>query len=65
MKTVELGQGTASLDEYVSRVRKQPVVVTRRGKPVAALVSVADADWESIALSTNPQFIRMIQRARA
>lgn len=64
MKTVEIGHASASLDDYVARVRRQPFVVTRRGKPVAALVSIEGADWETVSLSTNPKFIRMIQRSR-
>jgi prevent-host-death family protein len=64
MRTVEQGHAAASLDEYLTKSRGRTLVVTRRGKPVAALLPIEDADWETVALSTNPRFIRMIQRSR-
>ena len=65
MRTVEQCHAGASLDDYVAKNRGRTLVVTRRGKPVAALLPIEDADWESVSLSTNPRFIRMIQRSRA
>jgi len=53
------------LAEYARRVSKESVVVTKGGKPVAALVSIENADWETVKLSTNYEFMALIQRARA
>lgn len=39
--------------------------MTEDGKPLAALVSIENADWETIRLSTHPQFIALIERSRA
>jgi hypothetical protein len=36
-----------------------------RGKPIAALVSVENADLETITPSTHPQFITLVERSRA
>jgi hypothetical protein len=36
-----------------------------RGKPVAALVSLENADMETVSLSTNAQFMALIERSRA
>ena len=64
MKSVEVEDAAASLAQYVRGVRKRPVMLTRKGKPVAALVSVEGSDWESISLSTNPKFIAIIEKSR-
>ncbi len=65
MKKVEMAKATASLAEYARQVRKEPIIVTVKGKPTAALVSIENADLETITLSTNPQFIALIERSRA
>jgi hypothetical protein len=40
-------------------------VVTREGKPIAVVVSIEDVDLESVSLSTNSQFLAIIERSRA
>jgi prevent-host-death family protein len=65
MRKVEMAKATASLADYAREVSKEPVIVTVRGKPTAALVSIENADLETISLSTNPQFIALIERSRA
>ena len=65
MRTVEITEATGSLSEYAREARKGTLVVTRRGKPVAAVVPVEGMDLESLSLSTNPDFIALIGRSRA
>jgi antitoxin (DNA-binding transcriptional repressor) of toxin-antitoxin stability system len=65
MMTLEIDQATRPLAEYARRLKKTPVLLTVQGKPVAALVSVANADAETIALSTNERFLALIERSRA
>jgi prevent-host-death family protein len=65
MRTLEMAKATAPLAEYARDVVKEPVILTVRGKPIAALVSVENADLETITLSTHPQFIALIERSRA
>ena len=65
MKTLEIEKATAPLAEYARDVSREPVILTMRGKPIAALVSVENADLETITLSTHPQFIALIERSRA
>ncbi len=65
MRTVELAQATGSLAEYAKQVSKEPIIVTVEGKPAAALVSIENADVETVTLSTNAQFIALIERSRA
>ncbi|MCP5116430.1 MAG: hypothetical protein GY953_36835 [bacterium] len=40
------------------------MLFTDKKRPVAALVSLRKVDRESLALSTNPQFWRIIETAR-
>jgi prevent-host-death family protein len=66
MKVVDLDDAKASLSEYAIRNRRDAVVVTKRGKPVSALVPLdRGADLESFALSTNPRFRAILERSRA
>jgi len=64
MKTLEMAKATAPLVEYARDLNKEPVILTVRGKPVAALVSIENADVETVTLSTHPQFIALIERSR-
>jgi prevent-host-death family protein len=63
MMRVEWADATGSLSEYARKARKEPVVVTRRGKPVAVLQSVTDEDWENLVVSSHPTFIRLMERS--
>ena len=64
MKALDILHATEPLSAYAKSVRKQPVIVTRKGKPLAALVSIENADDKTVALSTNPKFLALIERAR-
>jgi prevent-host-death family protein len=64
MKTLEMTQATGELASYAPQVRQEPVVVTDRGKPVMALMSIENADLETVSLSTDPRFIALIERSR-
>ncbi len=65
MKTIELSKAKLSLADYAKAVKRDPVVVTRNGKPVAALVGLGNADMETVSLSTDQEFIDLIERSRA
>ena len=65
MKTLEMAKATAPLAEYARDVSREPVILTVCGKPIAALVSVENADLETITPSTHPQFITLVERSRA
>jgi len=64
MKMLEMAQATAPLAEYARDIGKEPVILTVGGKPVAALVSIENADLETVTLSTHPQFLALIERSR-
>lgn len=65
MKTVDMAEATAPLSEYARRARKGTVVVTRRGKPLAAVVPLGTDDWEDFVVSQDPGFIDVIKRSEA
>lgn len=59
-----MAEATAPLAEYAQEVSKEPVILTVNGRPVAALVSIENADLETATLSTHPQFLALIERSR-
>ena len=65
MKVIERDEATAPLGEYARDIDSGPVIVTDHGQPVAALVAIENADMETVALSTNRQFLDLIERSRA
>ncbi len=65
MKIVEKKDATGTLAEYAADIQSGPVIVTNQGQPVAALVPIENADLETVELSTNRQFLDLIERSRA
>ena len=65
MKVIERTDATASLADYAADIGDDPLVVTSHGQPVAALVPIQNADMETVALSTNREFLDLIERSRA
>lgn len=64
MNTLELDAATASVAEYAREAAEEPVIFTHNGKPVAALIPIENADAETASLSTNPEFLALIERSR-
>jgi len=64
MKTVDISEATGSLSDYAREIRRGPVVVTRRGRPLAVVVPVRGLDLETLSLSTNADFIALVERSR-
>ena len=65
MKKVELEKATKTLADYVKKVKKEPVIVTSEGKPLAVLIGLGGTDMETDSLSNNPKFIDLLERSRA
>lgn len=63
MKTVEISEITSLLENYSKT--EQPLILTRNGQPVAALLPVEeDIDMETLSLSMNSKFISIIEQSR-
>ena len=65
MKVIEKSKATGTLAAYTDEIRDGAVIVTSDGNPVAALVPIENADLETVALSTNPAFIALVERSRS
>jgi PHD/YefM family antitoxin component YafN of YafNO toxin-antitoxin module len=65
MKTIELNEASEPLSHYANELGDEVIVLTRDHSPVAALVSLKDVDRESLALSTNAEFLSIIEASRA
>ena len=64
MKIAPLYQVKNSLSRLVKETESGPVVITKNGKPCAALVHLAeDEDMESFMLSHSPRFLKLLDRA--
>jgi len=62
MRTLEITEG--SLAEYGRKDADETWVLTRRGKPVAAVVPIRrNLDFETFSLRHNPDFIELINRS--
>lgn len=65
MKTLEIAEATGTLGSYARRVQAEPLLVTRRGRPVMALVAMDSDDAASLRLAADPRFFRLVERSRA
>jgi prevent-host-death family protein len=65
MKIASVADVKARFSAYVQASAQGPVVVTRNGKPVAALIAVEDEDeLERLVLAYSPKFREMARSAR-
>ena len=64
MKTLEMEKATGSLADYVKIISEEPIILTVDGRPAAALISLENADFETITLSTNSDFVALIEGSR-
>ena len=65
MKTLELKKASKALADYAAKLGSESIVITSNKKPVAALVPLQGVERESLSLSLNPAFMKIIRRARA
>ena len=64
MKAMKLPKQLQSFLEVAETAEQKTLVFTEKKRPVAALVSLRKVDRESMALSTNPEFLRIIETSR-
>lgn len=65
MKHIELDAAKDSLAHFAAGVKGEPLVVTREGTPLTVLLSVDGMDLESMTLSTDAEFLEIIQASRS
>ena len=64
MKAMKLPKELQSFLEVAETAEEETLVFTQKKRPIAALISLRKVDRESLALSTNPQFLKMIDASR-
>jgi PHD/YefM family antitoxin component YafN of YafNO toxin-antitoxin module len=65
VKTIDIGEASSPLAEYLEHARTEPLVFTDHGAPTAVILYLVNTDLETVALSTDPEFIALIERSRA
>ena len=61
-----MNEAKGSLSDYARRNRRHAVVVTKRGRPVSALLPLQKgADLERLALSLNARFRAILDQSQA
>lgn len=66
MRTVEIEKESLKpLSEYTKELGEDILVFTSNKQPVAAMVPLKNVDMESLALSYHPDFMELIEKARA
>jgi prevent-host-death family protein len=63
MRRIELADATEALSDYVRNVGKGPVLVVKRGKPVAAVVPMSADEWEDYVVTHNAPLVESTRRA--
>lgn len=65
MKKIELKQVKGSLADYINETgSEEGIIISRQGKPIAVLISVENLDEETVKLSLNPDFIKILNESR-
>jgi PHD/YefM family antitoxin component YafN of YafNO toxin-antitoxin module len=64
MKTVAVEDTTLTTEDLARLAEKEPIILTRKGRPLVAVKALSGSDWESVSLANNPQFIAIIEESR-
>jgi len=62
MRKIEISEIASLLENYDKN--ELPLILTSNGQPVAALFPVEDVDMETLSISMNPKFIKILDESR-
>src|SRR5262249_44760953 len=65
MKVLELSEAATVLAEYARDPHHEPVILAVKGKPVAVVLPAEGGDVESISVSLNPAFRKLLPRSKS
>ena len=66
MKTLDISEAPAQLKKYARSARREPLLITSRGKPYATLAGVGpQTDYENLVVTTHPKFVEIMARSEA
>ena len=60
MKRVDIGDLSDRLPEPLVKGTDEPIVITKQGTPVGVVFPTPNADWETVSLSLDQDFIALI-----
>jgi prevent-host-death family protein len=64
MKIAPIADIKAHLSNYLEQVENGPVIITKNGRPVAALVAITDDDeLERLVMAHTPRLRRLLDEA--
>lgn len=64
MKLVPLEKTALTIADLARLSKQGPVILTRKGKPLAAVKNLQGSDWEAVSLANNPRFLALIEESR-
>ena len=64
MTSIAIEGAKLDAEQLVAQARRAPVILTKRGKSVCAVVEIDDFDREAWSLGTNPEFIALLEDSR-
>ena len=64
MKVVPLEKTDLTLPDIAELAKGGTVILTRKGKPLAAIKDLSGSDWESVSLANSPRFRALIEESR-
>lgn len=64
MKVISLDGEPQSLARLLRLAKSHAVVLTRKGRPLAALLDITGEDMETLSLRTNAEFRSYLQQCR-
>ena len=65
MKVVDLDRRECSLNSLLRLAKKQPLVLVRKGKPLAAVLDLGHEDLETLSFRTNVQILDYLKQCCA
>ena len=65
MKIAPVAEVKARFSDYLKKAEKSPIIVTKNGRPVAAIVSAPEdeAELERFILANTPRFRQLLEGA--
>ncbi|MBE7533728.1 MAG: hypothetical protein HND44_21055 [Chloroflexi bacterium] len=64
VQTLDITEATRPLAEYAQKADLGPILIMADGQPLAVIIGAETIDLEALSLSTNPQFLSLIEKSR-
>ena len=64
MKVLPVEKTDLTVPAVAEMAKQGTVILTRNGRPLAAVKDLSQSDWETVSLANNPQFVAIIEASR-